>query len=284
MSMNNVSFLTDKGLRIYYYLQIPQDAWGIVLISHGYGEHFGLYEEFMEFLTLNGYGVCAYDHRSHGRSEEERGHIERFELLIDDMAEVVRNLKRDYPELQLFMFGHSMGGLIAFTYGILHPEDIQGQIFTGPAVGKPWGTSLIPSGLFRLFKRYFARVRIYPILARKGSRNTALRAKLKDDPYMLRYVTVGFVYEFIYRGIAWGKDNAPKYRLPALFLHGKSDKIIPYRASVNIFKEISSEDKVLKLYESLYHELVREPEREEVWRDVLEWLEQRRDNIPSSCS
>lgn len=284
MNKNNFSFYAKKGVRIYYYLQIPQDARGIVLISHGYGEHFGLYEEFMEFLTRNGYGVCAYDHRAHGRSEEERGHIERFELLIDDMAEVVNNLKREYPELHLFTFGHSMGGLIAFTYGILHPEDIHGQIFTGPAVGRPWGTSIIPSGLFRLFKRYFARVRIYPILARKGSRNMPFRAKLKDDPYRLRYVTVGFVYEFIYRGIAWAKDNASSYHLPVLFMHGKSDKIIPYLASVEIFEEISSEDKLLKLYENLYHELVREPEREEVWRDVLEWLEQRRDNIPSSCS
>ncbi|HWQ41901.1 MAG TPA: lysophospholipase [Desulfosporosinus sp.] len=275
MNNHNLSFHTDKGIRIYYHKQIPLNARGIVLISHGYGEHFGLYEEFMDFLTKNGYGVCAYDHRSQGRSEEPRGQIDKFELFIDDMAEVVKNLKQEYPDLLLFTFGHSMGGLIAFNYGILYPEDIRGQIFTGLAVGRPWGTKFIPGGLFTLLNRFFARVKIYPVLARKGSRNRAFCTTLKKDPYILRYITVGFVYEFIYRGISIAKDNAPNYQLSALFLHGKADKIIPYWVSAEIFKKISSEDKAIKLYEKLYHELVREPERKTVWQDVLEWLDQR---------
>ncbi|KUO77194.1 MAG: hypothetical protein APF81_15285 [Desulfosporosinus sp. BRH_c37] len=49
------------------------------------------------------------------------------------------------------------------------------------------------------------------------------------------------------------------------------------RASVDIFEQISSVDKTLKLYEGLYHELVREPEKEEVWQDIITWLEQRRE-------
>ena len=169
-----------------------------------------------------------------------------------------------------------MGGLIAFNYGILYPEGVQGQIFTGPAVGMPVGTGFIPQSLFALFKRHFARVRIYSVLARKGTRNKAFRAKLKDDPYILKYETVGFVCEFICRGITLAKGNASSYRLPVLFLHGKADKIVPYRASEEIFAQISSKDKTLKLYEGLYHELVREPEREEVWQDILAWLEPRR--------
>ncbi len=276
--MNNkiLCFQTEKGIRIYYHKQIPPDARGLIMISHGFGEHFGLYEEFMDFLIKNGYGVCAYDHRAHGHSEEERGHIDRFEFFIEDMAVVVRHLKQEHQDLPLFIFGHSMGGLIAFNYGILHPEGIQGQVFTGPAVGRPVGTGFIPGSLFTLFKRYFARVKIYPVLARKGTRNKVFHAKLKDDPYMLKYETVGFICEFLYRGIALAKGNAPSYRLPVLFLHGKADRIIPYSASVEIFKQISSEDKTLKLYEGLYHELVREPEREEVWQDILAWLELRR--------
>jgi len=269
-------FQTEKGIRIYYHKQIPRDAKGLVMISHGFGEHSGLYAEFMNFLLLNRYGVCAYDHRAHGYSEEERGHIEQFEFFIEDMAVMVRQLKQEHQDLPLFMFGHSMGGLIAFNYGILHPEGIQGQVFTGPAVGRPVGTRCIPDSLFVLLKRYFARVKIYPLLARKGTRNKEFRAKIKKDPYMLKYETVGFVCEFLCRGIALARGNAASYRLPVLFLHGKADKIIPYSASLEIFEQISSQDKTLKLYEGLYHELVREPERQEVWQDVLEWLEQRR--------
>lgn len=276
--MNNklLCFQTEKGIRIYYHKQIPPDARGLIMISHGFGEHYGLYEEFIDFLVENGYGVCAYDHRAHGRSEEERGHIDRFEFFIEDMAVVVRRLKQEHQDLPLFMFGHSMGALIAFNYGIQHPEGIRGQVFTGSAVGRPVGTGFIPGRLFTLFKRYFARVKIYSVFARKGTRNKGFSGKLKDDPYMLKYQTVGLVCEFLYRGIAVAKGNASGYRLPVLFLHGKADRIIPYSASVEIFKQITSEDKTLKLYEGLYHELVREPEREEVWQDILVWLELRR--------
>ncbi|MDR3602326.1 MAG: lysophospholipase [Desulfosporosinus sp.] len=276
--MNNklLCIQTEEGIRIYYYKQIPLDAKGLILISHGFGEHLGLYEEFMDFLLKNGYGVFAYDHRAHGHSEEERGHIDRFEFYIEDMAVVVRYLKQEYQDLPLFMFGHSMGGLIAFNYGILHPEGIQGQIFTGPAVGRPVGTGFIPESLFNLLEHYWARVKIYSFLARKGTRNKVFRAKLKNDPYVLKYGTVGFYCEFLNRGIASAKGKAMSYRLPVLFLHGKADRIIPYRASTEIFAQISSEDKTLKLYEGLYHELVREPEREEVWQDILAWLELRR--------
>ena len=278
MTMNNKisCFQTEKDIRIYYHKQIPPDAKGLIIISHGFGEHCGLYEEFMDFLIKNGYDVCAYDHRAHGYSEEERGHIDQFEFFVEDMAVVVRHLKQEHQDLPLFIFGHSMGGLIAFNYGILHPDGIQGQVFTGPAVGRPVGTGFIPGRLFTLLKRYFARVKIYPLLARKGTRNKVFRAKHKDDPYMLQYGTVGFFCEFLYRGITVAQANASSYRLPVLFLHGKADRIIPYRASVEIFEQISSEDKTLKLYEGLWHELVREPEREEVWMDILAWLELRR--------
>ena len=278
MTMYNklLCFHTEKGLRIYYYKRIPPNAKGLILISHGFGEHFGLYSEFIDFLLINQYGVCAYDHRAHGHSEEERGHIDQFEVLIEDMAVVVKHLKQEHQDLPLFMFGHSMGGLIAFNYGTIYPEGIQGQVFTGPAVGRPVGTRFIPKSLFTLFKRHFSRVKIYSVFARKGTRNKEFRAKLKDDPFMLKYETVGFVCEFIYRGISLAQGNASSYRLPVLFLHGKADKIIPYRASVKIFGQISSEDKTLKLYEGLYHELVREPEREEVWQDILAWLELHR--------
>lgn len=276
--MNNkiLFYQTEKGIRIYYYKQIPPDARGLIMISHGFGEHSGLYEEFMDFLINNGYGVCAYDHRAHGQSEEERGHIDRFEFFIEDMAVVVRHLKQEHQGLPLFIFGHSMGGLIAFIFGVLHPEGLKGQVFTGPAVGRPIGTGFIPGSLFTLLKRYFPRVKIYPNLSRKGTRNKAYQVKIKADSKTLKYETVSFISEFLFRGIALAKDNAPSYRLPVLFLHGKADRIIPYRASMEIFEQIASEDKTLKLYEGMYHELVREPEREEVWQDILGWLEQRR--------
>lgn len=270
-----LSFGTENGRKIYYRKEIPAGICAMLIICHGYGEHSGLYRDFSRFLSQNGYGVYTYDHPAHGRSEEERGHIERFETMIDDLADVVKHVKCEHPDSPLYIFGHSMGGLIAFSYGVLHPEDIMGQVFTGPALGMPWGTNLIPVWLFKGLKSFFPKVKVYPMLTRKGSRNREYRLAVRHDPYVLKYATIGFYYEFIRRGIPWAQHNAQRYRLPCLFLHGKDDKIIPCQSSMNICGQIVSGDKTLKLYEGFNHELVQEPERELVWQDILAWLNQR---------
>lgn len=266
---------TPQGVKIYYRELHPDKAKAILIISHGYGEHSGYYWGLMQFLVQHGYGVYALDHRGHGRSEEERGHLEKFEFFLEDLDVFVDFVREKHPDLPPYMFGHSMGGLIAFHYGVLHPEKLKGQIFTGPAVGMPVGTSLIPGWAFKLIKKHFDRHKIYQVLSHRATRNLEIREESNQDPMVLKYATTGFFYEFIYRGVNWAKKNAGNYQLPCLILHGKADRIVPYKSSPYIFERISSKDKELKLYEGLYHELIQEPERDEVLGDILRWLEKR---------
>lgn len=266
---------TSQGVKVFYREVHPNGEKGIVMICHGYGEHSGYYRDLMQFLVKHGYGVYALDHRGHGRSEEERGHLEKFEFFLEDLDTLVNFTREKHSTLPIYMFGHSMGGLIAFHYGILYPEKLEGQIFSGPAVGMPAGTSLIPGFLFRFLNKHFHRHKIYQVLSHRATRNLELREKSKADPLLLKYATVGFYYEFIYRGVNGAKKKAGNYRLPCLFLHGRADRIIPYQSSPYIFERISSQDKELKIYDGLYHELIQEPEREMVLGDILNWLEKR---------
>lgn len=270
-----LNFMSTQAVKIFYRREIPLNARGIVIICHGYGEHAGFYRDFTLFLLENRFGVYAYDQRAHGLSEEERGHIERFECFTEDLADMIAHVKEENPGLPIFIFGHSMGGLIAFTYGILHPTQIKGQILTGAALGMPWGTRYIPRGLFALGQHFFGRTRIYPVLSRSGSRNEQYRANYRNDPLILRYATLRFFYEFVQRGIPWARKNAPHYSLSCLILHGKADRIISYRSSLKIYEQLSSPDKEVKIYPGLYHELIQEPEREQVWLDIATWLNQR---------
>lgn len=275
MSQEYQYLTSAQGIKIYYRQKLSVHPKAIVIISHGYGEHSGFYVPLMEFLAAYGYGVYALDHRGHGRSEEERGHLEKFEYFLEDLDSLVEFIKGMHRELPLYIFGHSMGGLIAFAYGILHPEKLQGEIFSGPAIGMPAGTKWIPSWTFGLIKRYLNRYKIYPLLSKRGTRNMEIRNKAKSDPMVLKYATAGFFYEFIYRGVQFAQSNASRFEVPCLFLHGTDDRIIPYKSSPDIFKKIVSKDKELKLYDGLYHELIQEPEREQVLKDILAWLEQR---------
>lgn len=276
MNMLHRRFTNAEGLHIFYRKEIPFNPKGIVIISHGYGEHSGHYLELANFLIQHGYGVYAIDHRSHGQSEGKRGHIESFFGFISDFHEFILIVRSKHPNNSIFTFGHSMGGLIAFVYGLMHlEEDIKGQIFSGPALGTPWGLYRVPLKLYELLGKTIPKARIYRVVRGRASRNLQYLKEFAADPFDLRYSTISFLTEFLYKGISWGQQNAENYNLPCLFLHGKCDKVIPYFRSSEIYNKIKSEDKALKLYEHCYHELVHEPERDIIMSDILDWLENR---------
>ncbi|MBZ4669181.1 MAG: lysophospholipase [Defluviitaleaceae bacterium] len=276
MNLLHRHFINSDGLRIFYRKEVPYKPKGIIVISHGYGEHSGHYLDLANFLVQNGYGVYIIDHRSHGQSEGQRGHIESFFDFISDFHELMSIVRSKHPQDDIFTFGHSMGGLITFIYGLMHSEyDIKGQIFSGPALGAPWGMYKVPLKLYELLGKTIPKAKIYRVIRKRASRNQQYLKEFEADPFDLKYTTVSYLTEFLYRGISWAQQNAGNYNLPCLFLHGKSDKVIPYYRTSEIYDKIQSEDKTLKLYDHCYHELVHEPEREVILSDILDWLEKR---------
>lgn len=267
------------GVPIFYISSIPEPPQGIVVICHGYGGHSGQYDHFTGELLAKGYGVYAYDQRGHGRSPAERGHLDNFLDMVGDLHTVIEYIITTHPGVPLFTLGHSMGGLVSFLYGNQHPELLHGQIFSAPAVGKPWGTQIIPDWFFRVVRTYFSHVNIPPIIKRTSCSDPDFMRALRQDPLVLKKSTAGFFCEFIHCGITMAQSQAAHYSLPCLFLHGKSDKIIPYRSSVELFARIQSIDKTLQLYDHLYHELLQEPAKALVITDILAWLEHRTDII-----
>jgi len=266
---------TFDGTDIFYYYQVPASPKAIVVISHGYGGHAGQYTDFAEFLYQNGYGVYAFDHRGHGHSPTPKGQVEDYQHFVSDLDHLVLFIKNAHPKTPIYTFGHSMGGFIVFIYGILHPSTVRGQILSAPALGAPWGTHLIPSWFWHLGGKYFPKLKIYHLVKRQSCRDSVFRRSLRHDPYVLKYSTLGFFDQFIYRGINWAVANSARYQLPCLILHSKQDKIIPYQSSVHIYNRITAKDKTLKLYEKLNHQLVQEPERDQVMQEILTWLDSR---------
>ena len=69
--------------------------------------------------------------------------------------------------------------------------------------------------------------------------------------------------------------NAASIRLPLLIMHGSDDSVTAVRGSKLLHESINSEDKQIKIYEGLYHEILNEPERKTVMADILDWLNPR---------
>ena len=70
-------------------------------------------------------------------------------------------------------------------------------------------------------------------------------------------------------------SGIPGIKLPVLIMHGTADNLSDPEGSRILFEGVGSEDKTLKLYEDFYHEIFNEPEREQVFADMDEWLTAR---------
>ena len=97
---------------------------GTVLLSHGYAEHSGRYVHLRSALTRAGYDVAFYDHAGHGTSEGPRARVD-VGTLIRDFGDARRATLAHARTPDLFLFGHSMGGIIAAASTILDPTRLR---------------------------------------------------------------------------------------------------------------------------------------------------------------
>ena len=118
---------------------------GIFQIAHGVSEHIDRYDHFARFLAEKGYIVCGNDHLGHGKSvssPEDLGFTaeeDGFRRFVDDMHILYNIMHKRYPDLEYYLFGHSMGSFCARVYAGTFSEDLSGLIICG--------TGQAPSGL-----------------------------------------------------------------------------------------------------------------------------------------
>ena len=119
-SIESGSHLAELNV-MSYYSATQLDVKGIVQICHGMAEHLERYEEFIDFLTSSGYVVFIHDHLGHGKSvknDDELGYFgekDGYKTLVNDVKLVTDLAKDKYPELPVFLFGHSMGSFILYS-------------------------------------------------------------------------------------------------------------------------------------------------------------------------
>ena len=118
----------------------------IVQVSHGMCEHKERYLPFLQFLAEHGFVCVIHDHRGHGgsvRQPEDLGYFypDGGVALVSDLYQVSRWVRRKYPELPLFLFGHSMGSLAVRCYLKRYPDQLSGLFVCG-SPSDTWGLEL----------------------------------------------------------------------------------------------------------------------------------------------
>uniref|UniRef100_A0A5B6YSG6 Putative monoglyceride lipase n=1 Tax=Davidia involucrata TaxID=16924 RepID=A0A5B6YSG6_DAVIN len=251
---------------------------GIMIIIHGLNEHSGRYAQFARQLTSCNFGVYAMDWIGHGGSDGLHGYVPSLDHVVADTGAFLEKIKVENPEIPCFLFGHSTGGAIVLKAASYpHIEGmLEGIVLTSPALrvkpAHPIVGAIAPLFSLVVPKYQFkgANKRGIPV-----SRDpAALLAKYSDPLVYTGPMRVRTGHEIL-RISSYLMRNLKSITVPFFVLHGSADKVTDPLASQDMFNEAASEFKDIKLYDGFLHDLLFEPEHEEIAQDIIDWMEKR---------
>ncbi|MCA9996162.1 MAG: lysophospholipase [Anaerolineales bacterium] len=272
------SFRTTDGLNLRCYAVQPTTGSPLacVILVHGLGDHAQSlpYQNLSACFTARNFAVFGFDLRGHGRSQGRRMYVGTFQELVQDLrlfVKLVRDFSEDSP---LFLVGMSLGGLIALNCASQHPDDLSGVVAIAPATNAA-GVPLAVRLLMPLLSQLAPHLSINPGLDLAGiSRDVEAAKAYTNDPLFQTCTTPRLAAEVL-KTIAKSEQLASSLYLPLLLLHGTADTIVPARGTAVFFQHAASSDKKRLTYPGAYHNLLLEPNREQVFTDIVRWIEDR---------
>jgi alpha-beta hydrolase superfamily lysophospholipase len=264
------------GVRIVYDVWTPDtEPRGVVVLSHGLGEHARRYDHVAARFAQDGLVTYALDHRGHGRSGGKRVLVKDISEYTGDFDTMVGIATKEHPGLTRIVLGHSMGGGIVFAYGVEHPDDYDLMVLSGPAVAAQTAVSPVLAWFAKAVGAIAPGLPLQELDASAVSRDPAVVNAYNTDPLVYHgKVPAGVGRTLLLVGETM-PQRAASLTAPLLVVHGSEDRLIPPDGSRQLVEAVGSSDVQLKIYPGLYHEVFNEPERDQVLDDVVSWINAR---------
>lgn len=291
----------SDGLEISVLTCGPQEgARGVVQLVHGMCEHKERYIPFMKFLAGEGYASIIHDHRGHGesiRSSEDLGYFYEggYIALIDDIKAVNSIAGKENPGLPVVLMGHSMGSMAVRSYLKRYEDTIQALIVCGSpsfnraaslakwiakaysvVAGDRHRPDLIQRLAFGSFNRRFGKVESLnawvcsdPEIVREYDRDPLCNFQFTNDGF----INLFSLMEDAYAPDGWAVHNP---EMPILFISGAEDPCMisehKFRQAVQAIGKAGYTNVRSKLYPDMRHEILNETGKEQVWKDIREFI------------
>lgn len=290
-----------KNNHLIHWFDEEKEPKVIVHIVHGMAEYADRYDDFARFLCSHGMTVFANDHRGHGFTQTD-GKLGFFEssdgwnYVVKDLKTIEELIKEKYPNIPYVMLGHSMGSFLARTFVIKYSDAVNALILSGTGFhpGKISGIgksiAYIQKALFKATspshllnyltfgsynKTYKNRKTKFDFL----SRDEAVVKKYIDDP-LCGFVCPNSFFIDLIDGLDFIHDTENLHKmnksLPVLLISGSDDPVGDYGKGVDkveqmfISHELKRVDKII--YPEARHELINEINKQEVYKDLLNWI------------
>jgi len=298
------SFVTAlDGSEIYLRKWLPErDPRGIIQIAHGMTEHAGVYTDFIAALLEAGYGVYAHDHKGHGKTvkrEEDYGHFEPnvgWNEAVSDVIFVSETIRKEQT-CPLFLLGHSMGSFLSRRAVQLKGELYDGFLISGTG-GNPGILGSIGHKVATIEMKLRGAKTKSPMLnfLSFGNFNSHFKPNRtefdwlsSDNSQVDKYIAdplCGFIcttsfYRELFSGVLEVNKldefkKTPK-NLPIHIFSGDRDPVGDMGKGVKEvyenYKKCDVRDVTLRLYENGRHEMFHEVNRDEVFQDLISWLD-----------
>jgi acylglycerol lipase len=265
---------TNDGLEMYSKAWLPSGkAKGVVCLVHGVGEHIGRYQATGEALAKGSYVLAGFDLRGFGKSEGRQGHTPSLETYFNDIDLFLAEAARRYPDQPRFLYGHSMGGLLVLAYTPLRQPAVSGVIATSPALASSVEEQKLKVFLVKLLGNILPTLTLKSgIDAQMLSRDPRVAEEYTNDPLVHSLVTAAWGKAML-KAIDLAFENAPRFPLPLLLMHGTKDEVNYPRGSQKFADLAPKATVTLKMWEGFKHELHNDPEKAEVFKVMVGWLD-----------
>ena len=292
----------NNELHTYIFDQVDSPI-GVVQIVHGLNEHGLRYVEVAEFLNQHNYAVVVFDHLSQGysRTEDEvyvnfgkNGHLK----LVDGLNTIRKFIQKEFPNLPIYALGHSMGTMILRYYLQTQKNEYEKVILNGggylPIKGMNLGVFIgkficlfkanKPSKFFdNIFRKTQFKIREKTEIDHFIEWLTRDKEKSnlnKQDPFLfIRLTTRSFLVNLVMIKHINTISNIYNTNLdsPILLLSGSHDPATNFGEDVKeldiFYKMIGIKSKYI-IYKEGRHDTLQEINREEVFSDILHFLEE----------
>jgi alpha-beta hydrolase superfamily lysophospholipase len=246
----------------------------LLVIVHGLAEYADRYRAIADGFAARGISTFVFDQRGHGDDPGTRTHVERFDDYVADLIEVIEAVRRQHPDLPLYLWGHSMGSIVVMLAALRSEVPFAGVITSSNSL-EIFRRGVNPlNPIFRIASRILPNVRIP--LGLDGTRistDEAVQRAYSSDQRIPPTASLRLIVEFA-GACERCRADAARLQVPWLNVHGEDDRIAPVAGSRVLHAALGSPDKTLKTYPGLRHELHNErPDERAKFLQLLEdWI------------
>jgi alpha-beta hydrolase superfamily lysophospholipase len=267
-------FSSKDNIKLYLQGWEVVNPKAVVYMVHGLGEHSSRYKHVALALNNAGFTLVAFDLRGHGKSLGQRGHSPSIDHFVDDIDIFAQKVSERYPASPRFLYGHSLGGLLAINYLIRSKPTISGAVISAPGLRSSLQEQKMKVLLSKigglLLPNHQLKSGLDPTTLSHDE--TVVKAYI-DDPLVHDDISFGLARSML-KGISRAFAHASEITIPLLVMHGSEDRLV-FPSGSQDFCRLVRGDCTLKIWEGMYHEIHNEPEKDQVFKTMIDWMNQR---------